>query len=83
MNMTPRSVSMGNKVYKLHVRCGSLKETWDMCPDAPILEFQNKVEEKFQVITGASRIRRNLSLVGYEIPVLIFNAGFFILLGAF
>ena len=49
MNMTPRSVSMGNKVYKLHVRCGSHKDTWDMCPDAPLLEFQNKVTEKFQV----------------------------------
>ena len=49
MNMTPRSVSMGNKVYKLHVRCGSHKDTWDMCPDAPLLEFQKKVTEKFQV----------------------------------
>ncbi len=49
MNMTPRSVSMGNKVYKLHVRCGALKETWDMSPDAPVLEFQNRVLQKFQV----------------------------------
>lgn len=47
--MTPRSVAMGNKVYKLHVRCGSTKETWDLCPDAPLLEFHNRVEERFQV----------------------------------
>jgi hypothetical protein len=40
---------MGNKVYKLHVRCGSLKETWDMSPDAPLLEFQNEVAQKFKV----------------------------------
>lgn len=57
--MTPRSVSMGNKVYKLHVRCGSRKETWDMSPDAPLLEFQNRVAQTFQVPFDEQKILCN------------------------
>jgi len=47
--MTPRSVTMGNKVYKLHVKHGSNKKTLNMSPSATVQQLKQEITENFQV----------------------------------
>jgi len=47
--MTPRSLTMGNKVYKVHVKFGSAKESLSLCPDSSIDQLKQKIHQAFMV----------------------------------
>lgn len=46
--MQPRSVTMGNKIYRINVKYGSTKDIVDATPDTNIIQLTKKIEK----ITG-------------------------------
>lgn len=49
MNFTPRAVSMGNKVYKLHVKCEGGKDTLSVHPDYSVGQLKSLIGAKFHI----------------------------------
>jgi len=57
--MQPRSVAMGNKVYKLHIKHQTNKETLDVSPSLTFGELQSKIHDRFQVAPTSQRLLCN------------------------
>lgn len=57
--MTPRSVNMGNKVYKLHVKYGSNRETLSVSPDTSIKQLKDKIHQIFKVDPDSQKLLIN------------------------
>jgi len=57
--MTPRCLTMGNKVYKLHVKHGSNKKTVSMSPDSTVHQLKQKIADIFQIPEGNQRLMLN------------------------
>merc|ERR1719431_1255649 len=47
--MTPRQVSMGNKVYKLHLKHETQRETLNLSPDISVGELKAKIKSQFNI----------------------------------
>lgn len=43
--MQPRSVTMGNKIYRINVKYGSTKDVVDATPDTNIIQLTKKIEK--------------------------------------
>jgi len=60
---TPRQVSMGNKVYKLHVRHDALKTSISVPPDYSILQLKEKIYAETKVPPGDQILHCNGKLL--------------------
>jgi len=49
MSFVPRSVVMGNKVYKIHVKCEGGKDTFSVPPDYSVGQLKTRIAAKFNV----------------------------------
>lgn len=47
--MTPRQVQMGNKVYKLHLKHETERETLSLSPDISVGELKAKIKSQFNI----------------------------------
>ncbi|XP_023328916.1 uncharacterized protein LOC111701738 isoform X2 [Eurytemora carolleeae] len=54
--MTPRSVEMGNKVYKLHVKVGARKEILELPPDSSLDILHQHIYRIFQIPESQQRL---------------------------